>query len=96
MFVFVSLFLTLTACKREPVLSPDNSSSSSSVSINLTTDQTAAVNAVIASKYAGYSIKEAQKEVEDGIVYYKVTIVSGDNKIRLMFNSSWQFIGEKK
>jgi hypothetical protein len=110
MFVFVGLFLALTSCQREAILSPDSSSSSttpstsgssssssssSSVAISLTTAQRASVNAVIASKYAGYSIKEAEKEVEHGVIYYKVTIVSGSNKIRLLFNSSWQFIGEK-
>jgi hypothetical protein len=72
-----------------------SSSSSSSVGITLTTAQKAAVNAVIASKYAGYSIKEAEKELEHGVTTYKVTIVSGGNKIRLLFNSNWQFIGEK-
>jgi hypothetical protein len=71
------------------------SSSTTSTSITLTTTQKAAVNAVIASKYAGYSIKEAEKELEDGVVIYKVTIVSGDNKKRLLFNVNWQFIGEK-
>jgi uncharacterized membrane protein YkoI len=111
MFIALGFVLALTACTREPILSPDSSSntttnqglipstgsssSSSSVNITLTSAQKAAVNAVIASKYQGYSIKEAEKELEHGVTQYKVTIVSGNNKIRLLFNSAWQFIGEK-
>ena len=111
MFIVVGLIVALSSCTREPILSPDSSStsqnvpsssgsgssssSSSSNSISLTTAQRNIVNAVIASKYPGYSIKEAEVEVEHGVTYYKVTIVSGNNKVRLLFNSSWQFIGVK-
>jgi hypothetical protein len=109
MFVIVGLIVALSSCTREPILSPDSSStnqgliasksssssSTSSNSISLTTAQRNIVNAVITSKYAGFSIKEAELELEHGVTYYKVTIVSGNNKIKLLFNSTWQFIGEK-
>jgi uncharacterized membrane protein YkoI len=76
--------------------SSSSSSSTSSVNITLTATQKAAVEAVIASKYAGYKIKEAEQELEHGVVFYKVTIVSGSAKIKLLFSADWKFIGEKK
>jgi uncharacterized membrane protein YkoI len=78
--------------------SDDSSSSSSSTSSNnitLTATQRAIVEAVITAKYAGYRIKEAEQELEHGVVYYKVTIVSGKKKIKLLFNTAWKFVGEK-
>jgi flagellar basal body-associated protein FliL len=100
MFIILGLVCVLTACQRAPILSPDSSSStssgsssSSSVGIVLTTNQQATVNAVIASRFPGYSIKEAEQELEHGVTYYKVTIISGNNKVKLLFSSTWQYIG---
>lgn len=106
-FLAVGLAIALSSCQKEQGISPDDSlnnllddkgssgSSSASVNITLTEAQKATINAVIASKYAGYSIKEAQQELEHGLVVYQITIISGKTKKKLLFNSAWQFIGEK-
>lgn len=49
----------------------------------------------ISSKYPGYRIKEAQQEVEDAGIQFKVTIVNGGLKKRLLFDANWVFISEK-
>lgn len=109
LFLAATLVLALTSCQKEQGVLPDDSgnhtglddngasssSSSASVKITLTDAQKATVQAVINSKYAGYSIKEAEQELEHGAVIYQVTIVSGKNKVKLLFNSAWQFIGVK-
>lgn len=107
-FLAVGLVVALSSCQKDQGVTPDDSlnnllddkggssgSNSASVNITLTDTQKATVNAIIASKYAGYSIKEAQQELEHGLVVYQITIVSGKTKKKLLFNSAWQFIGEK-
>ena len=47
------------------------------------------------AKYAGYRIKEAQMELEDSGIQYKITILNGKLKKRLLFDANWMFIGEK-
>jgi hypothetical protein len=77
--------------------SPSNSNSSSSNSSSTTTNNTLPQSAknLIAAQYRGYTVKEIEQETEHGTIIYKVTIVSGNAKIRLLFDANWVFLGEK-
>lgn len=91
--------LTLASCQKDSGISlgsDDLSSSSSSTSIQVATSSVPqSARNLISSRYNGYSIKEVQKELEHGATIYKVTIVKGSSKIRLLFDANWTFIGEK-
>ena len=103
-FIAIST-LTLASCTKDSgvnlgsddlLSSSSSSSSSSSGSIQIATSSvpTSARN-LIAARYSGYSIKEVQRELEHGATIYKVAIVNGKNKIKLLFDANWNFLGEK-
>ena len=97
--------LTLASCSKDSgvnlgsddlLSSSSSSSSSSSPSVQLATSSVPqSARNLIASRYTGFTIKELQKELEHGATIYKVTIVSGNSKIRLLFDANWNFLGEK-
>ncbi|MBL7814073.1 MAG: hypothetical protein JNL70_03630 [Saprospiraceae bacterium] len=96
-FVAVCL-MSLTSCSKDDgvFLGSDDFSSSSSTSVQVATSSVPqSARNYIASNYAGYTIKEAQKELEHGATIYKVTIVKGNAKVRLLFDANWTFIGVK-
>lgn len=103
-FIAIST-LTLTSCSKDDGISlgsddllshSSSSSSSSSPSVQIATSSVPqSARNLISTRYSGYSIKEAQKELEHGATIYKVTIVRGNTKIRLLFDANWNFIGEK-
>ena len=94
--------LTLTSCHKDSGLGSSSDDFSLSSSSSSSTSTPIAISSVpqsaknfVASNYGGYSIKEAEQELEHGAKQYKLTIVSGSAKIRLLFDSNWNFIGEK-
>ena len=100
-FIAIST-LTLTSCSKDDGINlgsddlSSSSSSSSSPSVQIATSSVPqSARNLISTRYSGYSIKEAQKELEHGATIYKVTIVRGNTKIRLLFDANWNFIGEK-
>ena len=100
-FIAIST-LTLTSCSKDDGINlgsddlSSSSSSSSSPSVQIATSSVPqSARNLITTRYSGYSIKEAQKELEHGATIYKVTIVRGNTKIRLLFDANWNFIGEK-
>jgi hypothetical protein len=97
-FIAIST-LTLVSCSKDSGVnlgSDDLLSSSSSSGIQISTSSVPqSAKNLIASRYAGYSIKEVQQELEHGAKQFKITIVSGNAKIRLLFDANWVFIGEK-
>lgn len=48
----------------------------------------------LAQHYAGYEIKEAEKETEHGVTYYEVEIINGTEQKELIFDSNWVFVKE--
>jgi hypothetical protein len=61
----------------------------------MTTAQKMSVDAVISSRYAGFSVKEVAQKSESSRIYYQVTVTQGSAQKNLLFNSTWQFIDEK-
>ncbi len=101
LFFIAIATLSLTSCNKDSGLgsSADDFSLSSSSSSTSTPLAISAVpqsaKTLIASRYKGYSLKEAEFELEHGAKQYKLTIVSGSAKIKLLFDANWNFIGEK-
>ncbi len=104
LFTVISMSL-LTSCQKGKGVNPgvdevfpnpsntNTTSNTSSQTTNSTLPQSA--SSFITSNYRGYAFKEMEQTTEHGVLVYKVTIVSGGAKIRLLFDANWQFIGEK-
>lgn len=97
-FFFAILIGSLTSCTKENVVSDDLTTSldarGSGTPISIASIPQSVKDFII-SKYPGYRIKEAQQELEHGVIEYKVTILNGRLKKRLLFDANWVFIGEK-
>lgn len=107
-FVTISLF-TLTSCHKGSGVNPGSeeffsNSSNTNTSTNTNTNTSSQTTSttlpqsaknLIAAQYRGYTVKEIEQETEHGAIIYKVTIVSGSAKIRLLFDINWNFLGEK-
>jgi hypothetical protein len=97
---FVAMLVgSLVSCTKESVLKDDSSITTldargSGTPVSLASIPQS-VKDFIAAKYAGYRIKEAQMELEDSGIQYKITILNGKLKKRLLFDANWMFIGEK-
>ena len=98
-FFVVMLVGSLVSCTKDSVLADDSLTTILDVRGSGTPVSIAsipqAVKDFIAAKYAGYRIKEAQMELEDSGIQYKITILNGKLKKRLLFDANWMFIGEK-
>jgi len=98
-FFVVMLVGSLVSCTKDSVLADDSLTTTLDARGSGTPVSIASipqpVKDFIEAKYAGYKIKEAQMELEDSGIQYKITILNGKLKKRLLFDANWMFIGEK-
>ncbi len=50
----------------------------------------------ISTNYVGYTIQEAERDVENGVTTYEVKIRNGSLKKTLLFSATWVFLREKR